>query len=83
MMEIIFFVLVALGLASGGYRLMKGPSAFDRIVGLDTVNIILVGVLLVISHLLQSSLYLDIALVFAILAFMETIVFSKYIGGAK
>jgi multicomponent Na+:H+ antiporter subunit F len=83
MMEIVFFVLVGLGLLCGGYRLMNGPSAFDRILGLDTVNIILVGVLLMIAHLLNSSLYLDIALVFGVLAFMETIVLSKYVGGAK
>lgn len=83
MMETLFFVLVGIGLLGGGYRLMFGPSAFDRVLGLDTVNVILVGVLGVIAHLLNSSLYLDIALVFAVLAFMETIVLAKNIGGAK
>lgn len=83
MMETLFFLLVGIGMLGGCYRLFVGPTAFDRVLGLDTVNVILVGTLGVLAHLLQSNLYLDIALVFAVLAFMETVVLSKYIGGAK
>lgn len=82
-MDILFFTLVALGLLFSIIRLVKGPTSFDRVLSLDVINIILTGALVVIAGMLNSALYLDIALVFAVLAFLETIVFAKYLEGKK
>lgn len=81
--NIIFFTLVALGIIFSLIRMILGKTPFDRVLGIDTINIIITGVLVVISGILNSSLYLDIAIVFAILAFLETIVFAKYLGGKQ
>jgi multicomponent Na+:H+ antiporter subunit F len=83
MMPLLFWGLLSIGLLSSAYRLLVGPSMFDRILSLDTINIMLIGALILLAHELEQSMYLDIALIFAVLAFLETIVLSKYVGGAK
>jgi multicomponent Na+:H+ antiporter subunit F len=62
-------------------RLLKGPSTFDRVLSLDVLNIIISGTLVFIAFIFNNSLYLDIAIIYAILAFLETIVFARYLEG--
>ena len=81
--SIIFFTLVALGIIFSVIRIVLGKTPFDRVLGIDVVNIIITGLLVVIAAIAESSLYLDIAIVFAILAFLETIVFARYLEGRK
>jgi len=81
MMNIIVFSLVGLGVLFAVIRLLKGPTPADRVVALDTFNIIVIGVIALLAYTFENSLYLDIAIVYAILAFMETIVFARYLEG--
>lgn len=81
--NIIFFSLVALGILFAVIRMILGKTAFDRVLGIDVINIIITGLLVVIAGILDSSLYLDIAIVFAILAFLETVVFARYLEGKE
>jgi multicomponent Na+:H+ antiporter subunit F len=80
-LNIIVFSLVGLGLLFAVVRLIIGPTVADRAVSLDTFNVIVIGTISLLSHLYQNSLYLDIAIVYAILAFLETIVFARYMEG--
>jgi multicomponent Na+:H+ antiporter subunit F len=80
-LDIIVVSLLALGILFAVIRLVKGPTPANRVVSLDTLNIIVVGVIAFLSHLFNNSLYLDIAIVYAILAFLETIVFARYVEG--
>ena len=81
--NIIFFTFVALGILFAVIRMILGETAFDRVLGIDVINIIITGLLVVIAGMLDSSLYLDIAIVFAILAFLETVVFARYLEGKE
>lgn len=81
MMDIIVFALVGLGVLFSLTRLLIGPTPADRVVSLDTLNIIVIGIIALLAHLFKNSLYLDIAIVYAILAFTETIVFARYLEG--
>lgn len=81
MIDYIVFSLVGLGMLFAIIRLIKGPTVADRVVSLDTFNVIVIGLIALLSYVFENSLYLDIALVYAILAFMETIVFSRYLEG--
>jgi len=81
MMNIIVFSLVGLGVLFALIRLLKGPTPADRVVALDTFNVIVIGVIALLAYLFENSLYLDIAIVYAILAFIETIVFARYVEG--
>jgi len=62
-------------------RLIIGPTVADRVVSLDTFNVIVIGIIVLLSFVFERALYLDIAIVYAILAFLETIVFARYLEG--
>ena len=82
MIDIIVFSLVGLGVLFAVIRLLIGPTPADRVVALDTFNIIVIGVIALLAYQFKNSLYLDIAIVYAILAFIETIVFARYLEGS-
>ena len=81
MTDIIVFSLIGVGVFFALLRLLIGPTSFDRVVGLDTLNIIITALIVFLAYILKSSLYLDIAIVYAILSFLETIVFARYLEG--
>ncbi len=81
MMDIVVFSLVGLGVLFAVARLLIGPTPADRVVSLDTFNIIVIGVIALLANQFQNSLYLDIAIIYGILAFIETIVFARYLEG--
>lgn len=83
MINIIVFSLLGLGLLFAVIRFIKGPSLSDRVVSLDTFNMIVIGVIVLLASLFKNSLYLDIAIVYAILAFLETVVFARYVEGKQ
>ena len=81
MINIIVFSLIGIGVLFALLRLIIGPSGFDRVVGLDTLNIIITALIVFIASIFKSSLYLDIAIVYAILSFLETIIFARFLEG--
>ncbi len=81
MMDIIVFSLIGLGVLFAVTRLLIGPTPADRVVSLDTFNIIVIGIIALLANQFENNLYLDIAIVYGILAFMETIVFARYLEG--
>ncbi|CAM4513467.1 multicomponent Na+:H+ antiporter subunit F [Paenibacillus endophyticus] len=77
-------LLVSLGVLSLAilgclYRLLLGPSVPDRIAALDTIGVILLSMIAVISMLLKTKTYFDIILLIGILTFIGTTAFARYI----
>ena len=83
MIDIIVFSLLGLGLLFTLIRFVKGPSLSDKVVSHDTFNMIVIGVIAMLALLFENNLYLDIVIIFAILSFLETIVFARYLEGKK
>lgn len=81
--NIVVLSLVGIGMLFAILRLLIGPSAFDRVVGLDTANVIITALIVFLAYLFNSMLYLDIALAYGILSFLETLVFARYLEGRK
>ena len=65
----------------GAYRLLKGPTASDRAVALDALTNITTAILVLIAMLSARFIYLDVALVYAILAFIGVIAIARYLEG--
>ncbi len=63
------------------YRLLKGPTAADRMVALDAITNTTAGVLLIIALVSQRFIYMDVTLVYAILSFVGVIVVARYLEG--
>ena len=66
------------------YRVWRGPSVFDRLVGVALVSVNAVVVLVVVGFALgRPVLFLDIALGVALLAFLLPIALGKYVERAE
>ncbi|MBO8183167.1 MAG: cation:proton antiporter [Archaeoglobus sp.] len=61
------------------YRVVKGPSIFDRIVGINAIGTKTIIILVIISYVFQRPSFLDIALLYAILNFIGSVVVSVYL----
>jgi len=62
-------------------RLIKGPSAPDRVVALDAINTLVVAIMILLSAVYQQTFFADVAIVYALLSFVGTIYLAKYLGG--
>jgi len=81
-MMIFFWVvlfLISLTMLAFIYRLIIGPSIPDRVVALDSLGVALICMIGLISILSESSFFLEIILLIAILAFIGTVAFSKFL----
>ena len=62
-----------------GYRVIRGPTTPDRVVGLDTIgtNVVAIAVLFAIQS--EQGFFVDVALVLAIIGFISTIAVARYV----
>jgi multicomponent Na+:H+ antiporter subunit F len=70
-------LMVALFLAA--FRLVRGPTLPDRVVALDLIGVISLGIVMVLTIRTGEPVYLDVAIVFGVVAFMGTIAFARYL----
>lgn len=61
------------------YRFIKGPDMVDRVIALDLLIIIGIGVIAVYSIVTGQSTFLDIAMILAMIGFLGTVAFSYYL----
>ena len=75
---------VQIGLASVClYRIIRGPTIPDRMVGIDIFGILVVGICAIISIQTEKSFILDIGIAWIILSFIGTLTLAKYLTGKK
>jgi multicomponent Na+:H+ antiporter subunit F len=60
-------------------RFFKGPALPDRVVALDLIITIGIGIIGVYSIVSEQSTFLDIATILALIAFLGTVAFSYYL----
>lgn len=63
------------------YRVVKGPTAADRIVAVDILGILIVGFCALLTISTHRPWYLDIAIAWAVQSFVCTLALSKYLEG--
>ncbi|NOX87373.1 MAG: cation:proton antiporter [Chlorobi bacterium] len=78
----ISFSFMIVGLLLAAIRFIKGPTAGDRTVALDTLTTILVAGLVLLGYVFGRYIYLDVALVYGVLGFIGVIVIARYLEGA-
>jgi multicomponent Na+:H+ antiporter subunit F len=64
-------------------RFLLGPSLSDRVVALDLLITIGIGIISVYSIVTNQPTFLDIAMIFALIAFLGTVAFSYYLEKRK
>ncbi len=65
------------------YRIIRGPTIPDRMVGIDIFGILVVGICALISIQTERSFILDIGIAWIILSFIATLTLAKYLTGKK
>nr|WP_232144210.1 K+/H+ antiporter subunit F [Luteimonas sp. Y-2-2-4F] len=71
--------VVGLAMLMSLWRLIRGPSAPDRILALDTLYVSTIAELVLFGMHLDTEIYFEAALIIAMLGFFGTVVLSKYV----
>jgi multicomponent Na+:H+ antiporter subunit F len=64
-------------------RILMGPGAPTRLVAFDTTNTLVVASLVIVGMMFNHAIFIDVAIVYALLSFTMTLYVAKYIGGSK
>lgn len=77
-------ILIAMALLSISFllcviRIVRGPTLPDRILGLDMLVGIAIGLIAVLGIKTGFSLYVDIAIALGLVGFLATVAFARFI----
>lgn len=81
-MEICFqisFVSLTIALALSSYRAFKGPRLPNRVLGLNLMSTVLASFAIVLACYHYQSLYIDLSVTVALIEFLATVAFARYI----
>lgn len=78
--EILAFILIALAALMSVYRLILGPTNPDRIVSADALSLIATVSLIMLTLAFDSPLYIDVALIYSMLAFVGIVAIARVIS---
>jgi multicomponent Na+:H+ antiporter subunit F len=60
-------------------RLVKGPTLPDRIVAMDLIGVLVVGIIVVLAGSSGVRATLDAAIVIALVGFLSTVAYATYV----
>lgn len=60
-------------------RFLKGPAVVDRVIALDLLVTVGVGFIGLFSLIANNAIFLDVAMILALIAFLSTVAFSFYL----
>jgi multicomponent K+:H+ antiporter subunit F len=72
-------IFLVLAMACAAFRMLRGPRAQDRILGLDTLYVNALLLLLTFGIRTGSMFYFEVALVIALLGFVATVAAAKFL----
>ena len=75
----VIIILLILLLTLSLIRILMGPSLWDRLLGLNMVASQLLALIVLYSSYKKMSMYLDLAIVYALLGFVGIIFLSIYV----
>lgn len=66
-------------LALGAVRVIRGPTAADRVAALDFVSMVLVAFFMLLALAARRDAFLDAGLALALVAFLATVAFARFL----
>ncbi len=63
------------------WRFALGPTPIDRVIAFDVMTIISITFIVLAALVEQRGIYLDVALVYALLSFLGVIAIARYLEG--
>lgn len=71
-------VLLALAMVCSAYRMLRGPRAQDRVLGLDTLYVCAMLLIVTVGVRTGHALFFEAALIIGLLGFIATVVLAKF-----
>ena len=62
-------------------RMVRGPTTVDRAVAVDTTATVTTALLVLLGFAFERYVYLDVALVYAVLTFIGSVAIARYLEG--
>ncbi|MBN1389745.1 MAG: cation:proton antiporter [Candidatus Thermoplasmatota archaeon] len=75
--------ILGVGILVSLLRLFLGPTSPDRVVALDTINTLVVGMMIGLGAYYEEVVFIDIGIVYAILSFVTTLFIARFISTRK
>ena len=72
-------VMLTLSVVLAFIRLLRGPSLPDRVVAFDLMTSVAVGIMVLYSIATEETVFLDVAIVLALISFLGTVAFARYL----
>ena len=72
-------VLLGMSLLISVVRIVIGPTLADRVLSLDLLTVLVIGFVGALAIRTGLTLYIDIAIALALLGFLATVAFDRYI----
>lgn len=79
MILIIFFAVITVAVILALIRAVKGPTAPDRVVGVDIMVTITIALMVLLGLFFKRRIYLDVSLIYAVLSFVGVIAVARYL----
>lgn len=64
-------------------RIFIGPGAPTRLVAFDTTNTLVVALMVVLAIMFEQVIFVDVAIVYALLSFIMALYVARFIEGKK
>ncbi|MFW5800891.1 MAG: monovalent cation/H+ antiporter complex subunit F [Spirochaeta sp.] len=74
----IFLYILYLLIALASFRLIIGPSIYDRLMALSMISALVVVLMCIYAVIYQRDYYLDVAMVYALLSFAEILAVTRF-----
>jgi len=80
-LETMGLLLFGAAILMSSWRLLSGPTSPDRIIAADTLNVIATAGIALLAAVFDNPIYLDVALIYGVLAFVGTVALARTIEG--
>ena len=81
-LQIILLALVSL-LLPASYRVIKGETLPDRLLAVDLITTLLIGIIVLLAVVEGSEVFIDMAIALAAFAFVGTLSIARYISEGR
>ncbi len=75
----IFLIIVGIAIILCLLRMLKGPTASDRAIAVDTMTTIVVAFLVLLGFIFKRYVYLDVSLVYSVISFVGLVAIARFL----
>ena len=79
LLTVVVFPLMVIGVVFVFIRLLRGPSLPDRVIALDILSILGIGMIVIHAVSTNQPVFIDVAGVLALVSFLGTVAFAAYV----